>query len=414
MSEQSAPVLPISNAEKKKWSNNIWRFGAFRFFVDFQLWIPIWVIYLNETRGFSITEITFLDVLLMVILVILEVPTGIVADRWGRRVSLSYGAFIHAIAILVFSFAGNMAVIAISYTVVAVAITLFSGADSAFVYDSLKAAGRQDEYQKIWGRVYSISLVAHVLGLVLGAPLAAITNLWFPIVVSAGLMLLAWVVSLTFKEPPRDEEPVSYRETILNAVNVVRSKPPVYTMMLFAGFVMAIAVSFSILAQPYLRIHHEIDIDIIGFLQVPGQLVGIFAALFAYRLVGLIGVGRTMLLLPVIVLVAAIGLGSFDNIWAFAFYPLTGLVFAMSFPVLSTYFNDRIPSASRATVLSIYQLTFSLFVALFEPVLGFLADSRGFPTAYMVAAIILAAGTPVVYIIWRRASSKEVLLEQEV
>ena len=86
----------------------------------------------------------------------------------------------------------------------------------------------------------------------------------------------------------------------------------------------------------------------------------------------------------------------------------------MSFPVLSTYFNDRIPSASRATVLSIYQLTFSLFVALFEPVLGFLADSRGFPTAYMVAAIILAAGTPVLYIIWRRASSKEVLLEQEV
>ncbi len=414
MSEQTDSVVSVSDVEKKKWSNNVWRYGAFKFFVDFQLWLPIWVIYLNETRGLSITEITFLDVPFWLLLIILEVPTGIVADRWGRKVSLCYGAFINAVAVLVFGLAGNIALLFISYSVWAVAWTLFSGADSAFVYDSLKAAGRRDEYQKIWGRIHSISLVAHVLGLVLGAPLAAITNLWFPIVVSAGLMLLAWVVSLTFKEPPRDEEPVSYRETILNAVNVVRSKPPVYTMMLFAGFVMAIAVSFSILAQPYLRIHHEIDIDIIGFLQVPGQLVGIFAALFAYRLVGLIGVGRTMLLLPVIVLVAAIGLGSFDNIWAFAFYPLTGLVFAMSFPVLSTYFNDRIPSASRATVLSIYQLTFSLFVALFEPVLGFLADSRGFPTAYMVAAIILAAGTPVLYIIWRRASSKEVLLEQEV
>ena len=86
----------------------------------------------------------------------------------------------------------------------------------------------------------------------------------------------------------------------------------------------------------------------------------------------------------------------------------------MSFPVLSTYFNDRIPSASRATVLSIYQLTFSLFVAFFEPVLGWLADTRDFPTAYLVAAIILAVGTPVLYILWRRASSREVLLEQEV
>ena len=413
MSEQSAPVLPISNAEKKKWSNNIWRFGIFRFFVDFQLWIPIWVIYLNETRGFSITEITFLDVLLMVILVILEVPTGIVADRWGRRVSLSYGAFIHAIAILVFSFAGNMAVIAISYTVVAVAITLFSGADSAFVYDSLKAAGRQDEYQKIWGRVYSISLVAGVVSLVLGAFLAAITNLWFPIVVSAGLMLLAWIVALTFKEPPRDEEPGSYREAILNAVNVVRSKPPVYTMMLFAGFVMAIAVSFQIFMQPYLR-SHDIEIKFIGVLQVPEQLLGIVAALFAYRLVGLIGIGRTMLLCPVAIFVTAIGLGSFDHIAAFAFYPLAGVIFAMSFPVLSTYFNDRIPSASRATVLSIYQLTFSLFVVLFEPILGWLADTRDFPTAYMVAAIILAVGAPPLYIIWWQANRKEVLLEEEV
>ena len=192
MSEQADQVVSVFDAEKKKWSNNILRFGAFRFFVDFQLWIPIWVIYLNETRGFSITEITFLDVLLMMILVIMEVPTGIVADRWGRKISLCYGAFIHAVAILVFSFAGNIVVIAISYTVVAVALTLFSGADSAFVYDSLKAAGRQDEYQKIWGRVYSISLVAGVVSLVLGAFLASITNLWFPIVISAGLLPGLW------------------------------------------------------------------------------------------------------------------------------------------------------------------------------------------------------------------------------
>ena len=413
MSELTPQLASVSDAEKKKWSNNIWRFGAFRFFVDFQLWLPIWVIYLNETRGFSITEITFLDVLLMMILVILEVPTGIVADRWGRKVSLCYGAFIHAVAILVFSFAGNIVVIAISYTVVAVALTLFSGADSAFVYDSLKAAGRRGEYQKIWGRIHSISLVAGVVSLVLGAFLAAATNLWFPIVISAGLMLIAWIVSLTFKEPPREEAPTSYRETILNAVNVVRSKPPVYTMMLFAGFVMAIAVSFQILMQPYLR-SHGVEIKFIGVLQVPEQILGIVAALFAYRLVGLIGVGRTMLLCPVAVLVAAIGLGSFDHIAAFAFYPLTGLVFAMSFPVLSTYFNDRIPSASRATVLSIYQLTFSLFVAFFEPILGWLADTRDFPTAYLVAAIILAVGTPVLYIFWWRANNKEVLLEQEI
>mgnify|MGYP001174794063 CR=1 FL=1 len=55
-----------------------------------------------------------------------------------------------------------------------------------------------------------------------------------------------------------------------------------------------------------------------------------------------------------------------------------------------------------------------MFVVFFEPVLGWLADTRDFATAYMVAAIILAVGAPVLYIIWWRANRKEVLLEQEV
>ena len=97
MSEQADQVVSVSDAEKKKWSNNILRFGVFRFFVDFQLWIPIWVIYLNETRGFSITEITFLDVLLMMILVIMEVPTGIVADTRDFATAYMVAAIILAV-----------------------------------------------------------------------------------------------------------------------------------------------------------------------------------------------------------------------------------------------------------------------------------------------------------------------------
>ena len=114
MSEQTDSVVSVSDVEKKKWSNNVWRYGAFKFFVDFQLWLPIWVFYLNETRGLSITEITFLDVPFWLLLIILEVPTGIVADRWGRKVSLCYGAFINAVAVLVFGLAGNIALLFIS------------------------------------------------------------------------------------------------------------------------------------------------------------------------------------------------------------------------------------------------------------------------------------------------------------
>src|SRR5690606_23270980 len=86
---------------------NVPRFCLFRALVNFQLWMPIWVVYLNEERYFSFAQINAVEAIFWVAVVLLEVPTGVVADRWGRKAVLSYGALVYAISILVFGIAGN-------------------------------------------------------------------------------------------------------------------------------------------------------------------------------------------------------------------------------------------------------------------------------------------------------------------
>ena len=71
-------------------------------------------------------------------------PTGAVADRWGRRYSLMLGALMFSVAIFVFGIAENYPILLVSYTAWGLAMTFQSGADTALLYDSLKAIDSED------------------------------------------------------------------------------------------------------------------------------------------------------------------------------------------------------------------------------------------------------------------------------
>ncbi|MDE2934693.1 MAG: MFS transporter [Chloroflexota bacterium] len=411
-----AAAATISPEDARGLQANIWKFYLFRFFVDFQLWLPIWAVYLIDERGLSLTQLTALDAPFWILLIVLEVPTGAIADRWGRKISLSYGALTNAIAVVVFGIATNFGVLLISYMVWAAAFTLYSGADSAFVYDSLRATGRERDYTKLWGRARAIQAVGAVLGLLLGAPLAHFTTLWVPVVASGGLMAVAWIVSFSFREPPRfenpDEQP-SYFNVVKEAFGVAFGKPSVRYMMLLTAGVMGVGVSMIILQQPFLS-DHEMPIWSFGIFLTPGQLLSMVAALVTYRVLTLIGVSRIIILMPLVVMTTAVGLGAIDYVAAFAFYPLTTTMFAMSFVVISDYLNRRIPSANRATILSIHNMIFSLAVAGMEPLLGWLGDTWGLPVAYRMAAIIVAVLAAPLLALWLRAHRQEQLPGEEV
>ncbi|MCC6383268.1 MAG: MFS transporter [Dehalococcoidia bacterium] len=387
---------------------NIWKFALFRFLVNFQLWLPIWVVYLTDYRGLSLTEVTVLDSAFWVLLVFMEVPTGVVADRWGRKLSLSCGAAANAVAVLVFGVADSYPLILASYLAWGVAWTLFSGADAAFFFDTLRALGREDEYQKLWGRTWAIQSAGVLAGLLLGAPLAHQTNLMIPIVLSAALMGLAWAVSLSFHEPPHhgDAPPGGYLAGVRSAAATVWRSQPLRYMMFLAAVVVACAMCLSILTQPFLDAH-GVGVGQFGWFLVPGNLLGIVTALFAYRVTGALGVNRVIAIMPLAVMGVAAALGAWNSLGAFVFYPLNSAVYAFSFPVVSDYLNKRISSHQRATILSIYQLLFSLVLAPLEPLFGVVGDGWGLPAAYRVLALSVAIGAAPLLALWLRASRAE-------
>ena len=97
------------------------------------------MLYLRDERGLSLAQITLLEVPLFLLIVLIEVPTGAIADRFGRKVSLMLASAILALAMFVYGIATSYPLILVSNLAWGLAFTFRSGADTALLYDSLQA-----------------------------------------------------------------------------------------------------------------------------------------------------------------------------------------------------------------------------------------------------------------------------------
>jgi MFS family permease len=282
--------VTLSLAEKRAYQANIWKFYLQTFLLNFQLWYPIWIIYLQEERGLTLGQVTLVEVPHLLAVVVLQIPAAAIADRWGRRTSLALGALLSAAGVTLFGLADTYLLILFSYLVWGAAFALMSGADSAFLYDSLKALGREDDYQRIYGGAWAVLSAASLAGTLIGAPVAAATSLPFPIVLSGGIAALGVLAALTFTEPRRfsDEPQLPYREVMKESVRLALHQPTVRYAILFFGVLTIGGIAPVFFFQPFLT-RHDIDLSQVGFWQTPTRVMGVVGALVAYRVVSSLG-----------------------------------------------------------------------------------------------------------------------------
>ncbi len=382
---------------------NVRTFYLFRFLANLQLWLPIWVLYLQRERGLTIGQITALDAPFWLVVVAAQLPTGVFADRFGRRMSLVVGSVLYAFAMVGFGLATGYPLILASYLLWAVALAFQSGADLALLYDNLVAMGRGDDYQRAAGRAFGVTAASGVVALIAGAKLADLTRLDVPILVSAGICLVTAVAAWTFHEPARTRhQSGGMLRSVARSARTVWHDPRLRYMLGFSAVVQAASFAPIIFVQPFLQ-KYGAPVSAYGLLQSPARLCSIVAALYAYRLAHRIGERRLLLAVPLWLFGCLLVLAAIDSPYAFVAFPLLQLGFSVSNPLLSDYVNRYIPAAERATVLSIGQLLASLMLVGFEPLLGASAQAYGITAAFGTAAAAVAIGSAITVLPWLRA-----------
>jgi MFS family permease len=401
-------ALLLSDNDRRAYELNVWKSYVFTFLTSFQLWWPIWVIYLTDERGFSLTQVSVLEALFWIVIVCAEVPTGMVADRYGRKISLVSSAAFTSVAILVFGMAGNYLVVLLAYFLWGIGLTFQSGADSALVFESLKKLGREQDYQRIAGVGWGLFSLGATCGLLAGAPIAAATNLSTPILLSAAVMFVALFVAWSMKEPdlPHEELRLGYRSLLTESLGTAWRSPPIRAMLLLSALLIAspnVAIVFS---QPFLE-DHGISVGMFGVWQAPTRLAGMAASVLAYRISGALGYRRTFAAAFLLLGGSYALLGGWDSVYAFIGIGMTLVVMSALFPLVTDYLNQRIPNNQRATILSYRQLVTSIAIAAIQPVQGIIADQASLQAMFLATACFVFVVMPVALFYWLRADRKE-------
>ncbi|MDP2673389.1 MAG: MFS transporter [Dehalococcoidia bacterium] len=376
-----------------RYQANIWKFYLFQFLLNFQLWWPIWVIYLTEERGLSLGQVTLIDVPFWGSIIALQIPAAAIADRWGRRPTLLAGALFFSIAVTVFGLATSFELILVSYLIWGVGFALLGGTESAFLYDTLKALGREDEYPRVYGRAWGLVFAAAMAGTLLGAPVAKATDLSFPIVVSGGIAFLAVLAAASFTEPRLEggrRRHLSYGQIIGESVEILRRRPAVRYSVLFYGLITIGSIGPIFFFQPFLR-QHGIGLGEVGLWQTPTRIAGIIGAVAAYRIIAALGERRTFYLMPAVLFASWALLAVWDSVYAQVAFPVMSLVVALSQPTVTDYLNRRVPTDQRATVVSLTNLARSAVLVPSAPLLGQLADRASLRASYWAGGALIAA-----------------------
>ncbi len=214
---------------------------------------PFQVYYL-EDRGLSVTDVFDLNVVFSIAAVSLEIPTGIFADRYGRRVSMSAGAFVMSLSCAFFILGGSFWTYALANALAALSMTLASGADSAYLFDHLEEKSQSSIYARLEGWSTSAKGIGNVVAVLLGALVYQYIHPAGVFVFTGITTAAAGVLALALPERRPSRDGVA-RDHLVRSFRTLAGDGRLITVMMF-GALSFVLLRLSLFAdQPHLESH---------------------------------------------------------------------------------------------------------------------------------------------------------------
>ncbi|HNT30717.1 MAG TPA: MFS transporter, partial [bacterium] len=210
-------------------TSNIKKMYAFNFCINLHFIGGVLVPFFTDWGRLNYTQIMLLQAWFSICLFLLEIPTGAVADRFGRKVSLLLGVCTLGIAVCIYGSIPSFAVFMLGEFLFATAMALMSGADEALLYDSLVGEGQEKQAKTILGRFISASRLAMMLSAPLGSLIAKYLGLQETMRLIVIPCFLAFILAALLYEPeyrkPEEKESLSYTQTLVRgATGLVKNR----------------------------------------------------------------------------------------------------------------------------------------------------------------------------------------------
>ncbi|WP_163324246.1 MFS transporter [Draconibacterium mangrovi] len=384
-------------------SKNIPRLYLIKISKWFNMVMPIMLLF-YKSNGLGSYELFVLKAIYSVAVVVMEIPSGWMADVWGRKKTLILGSILGSLGFLIYSFSYEFWAFVAAEIVLGIGLSFISGADSALLYDSLKADNKADKYTREEGRITSAGNFAEAIaGVVSG--LLVYFSLRTPFYFQFGVAALAIPAALTLIEPKVHavEHVHSIRKLVTNIKNSLVSNTNLRVAILLSALTGTATLTFAWLVQPFFVA--------IG---LPEELFGIFwtalnlsvgiSSVFAYKVELFLGKRRSVLIVILLLSFGYFFTGISISYYGFVFLFLFYLVRGLATPIFKNYINQYTDSEVRATMLSVRNFIIRMAFAGIGPLLGWITDNVSLNKAFLLAGIIYIVAATAVSLPWLRTN----------
>jgi len=356
--------------------SNIWKMQLMSLLRHLHFFGGILIPFFTDWAHLNYAQILLLQSWFMFWVFALEMPTGAVADYFGRKASMTLAAVVSIASALVYISSPNFYVLMLGEFFFAMSAALLSGADQALIYDSLKQSGETKISKSVWGRYRSIGLLGIVISSPIGSWLGTF-DLRLPMLAWTVPSLLAAIVALALKEPysAKKVESTRYLNVLKEGLKFFTGHRELKILAIDMAFVGMIAYFILWFFQTMLK-NAGVPLLYYGWVHAAFVVVEVLVLNNFARLEKLFGSRRNFLIFTTVapgVMFVVSGLTTYLPVVILSIFVIGGFGLTRA-TLLQHYMNKYIPTARRATVLSATAMLTTFAIAAVNPFVGMAAD----------------------------------------
>lgn len=345
---------------------NIYLLNIIIFLQGLIFYAPIATIY-RENRGVSISQIFLMESIYMILIILLEIPWGRFADKFGYKRTLILANFPFFLSKIIFFKADSFFMFFIERLLLAISISGLSGCDSALLFLSLD---EKDNSERAFARYDFFSILGFLLGSILST---FIINVSMDL--AAFYTIIPYGVAFLLSFLLKDVKGKSLESIgIIKNLKCILQKRDILIFVIAIALVTEVVQSITVFLNQGIYIKSNIDVKYFGLILAAIQIIKLIS-IKSYKITNKIGQKTTVKLFIMVIFISSFTLIFIRN----AFLAFTGIALiatSMAFiePIFMDIKNKSIKSVDRATLLSIYSMLGSIISAVINPVIGFAAN----------------------------------------
>ena len=353
----------------------------------FMLFMPIVVLF-YEDNGLEMRHIFILQGIYSISIVALEIPSGYLADAWGRKYALIIGSILGFLGFLTYSFSYGFLGFLIAEIILGLGQSLISGADSALLYDSLLESGKKEEYIRYEGRMVSIGNFAEAIAGILGG-LVATLSLRYPYYAQTLISLIGIPAAFMLIEPETNRKRIkmSFNDILKIVKYSLHDNKDLKWNIIFSSVIGASTLTMAWFVQPYFKLV-ALPLSMFGIMWTLLNLTVGVSSMHAHKVDSFYKQTKMMIGIAILIPFGFIIVSRINALYGITFLFLFYIFRGIATPVLKDYINKLCESDVRATVLSVRNFTIRIIFAIIGPFVGWYTDKFSLQAALLISGII--------------------------